>query len=95
MDRGAWQAIVHGVARVGHNLATKPTNQFLNHHHDKGEAGGRGSPTSTSQPWGKAIGDSFLVDQKDKKSRTFKGGGWALPGPHVSFLKLGDLPDHA
>ena len=24
MDRGAWQAIVHGVARVGHNLATKP-----------------------------------------------------------------------
>ena len=24
MDRGAWQAIVHGVARVGHDLATKP-----------------------------------------------------------------------
>ena len=24
MDRGAWQAAVHGVARVGHNLATKP-----------------------------------------------------------------------
>ena len=24
MDRGAWQAIVHGVTRVGHNLATKP-----------------------------------------------------------------------
>ena len=24
MDRGAWQAIVHGVARVGHNLAAKP-----------------------------------------------------------------------
>ena len=24
MDRGAWQATVHGVARVGHNLATKP-----------------------------------------------------------------------
>ena len=24
MDRGAWQAPVHGVARVGHNLATKP-----------------------------------------------------------------------
>ena len=22
-DRGAWQATVHGVARVGHNLATK------------------------------------------------------------------------
>jgi len=24
MDRGAWWAIVHGVARVGHNLMTKP-----------------------------------------------------------------------
>ena len=23
MDRGAWQATVHGIARVGHNLATK------------------------------------------------------------------------
>ena len=23
MDRGAWQATVYGVARVGHNLATK------------------------------------------------------------------------
>ena len=24
MDRKAWQAIVHGVARVGHDLVTKP-----------------------------------------------------------------------
>ena len=24
MDRGAWQAIVHGVTRVGHDLLTKP-----------------------------------------------------------------------
>ena len=24
MDRGAWWATVHGVARVGHDLATKP-----------------------------------------------------------------------
>ena len=24
MDRGAWWAVVHGVARVAHNLATKP-----------------------------------------------------------------------
>ena len=31
MDRGAWQATVHGVARVGHDLVTKPprTNKFL------------------------------------------------------------------
>ena len=27
MDRGAWQATVHGVARVGHDLVTKPPNQ--------------------------------------------------------------------
>ena len=24
MDKGAWEATVHGVARVGHDLATKP-----------------------------------------------------------------------
>ena len=24
MERGAWRAIVHGVARVGHDLVTKP-----------------------------------------------------------------------
>ena len=27
IDRGDWQAIVHGVARVGHDLATKPLPQ--------------------------------------------------------------------
>ena len=27
MDRGAWQATVHGVARVRHNLATKETER--------------------------------------------------------------------
>ena len=25
IDRGAWQATVRGISRVGHNLATKPT----------------------------------------------------------------------
>ena len=24
-NRGAWQATVHGITRVGHNLVTKPT----------------------------------------------------------------------
>ena len=24
MDRGVWQATVHGIPRVGHNLVTKP-----------------------------------------------------------------------
>ena len=36
MDRGAWQATVHGVTRVGHDLVTKPPPQkkkIINHHH--------------------------------------------------------------
>ena len=28
MDRGDWQVTVHGVAGVGHNLATKPQPPF-------------------------------------------------------------------
>ena len=28
MDRGAWQATVHGVARVGHDLVTKLPPKF-------------------------------------------------------------------
>ena len=28
MDRGAWQATVHGVTRVGHDLATEPLLSF-------------------------------------------------------------------
>ena len=29
MDRGAWRATTHGVARVGHDLATKPPPKTL------------------------------------------------------------------
>ena len=29
MDRGAWRATVHGITRVGHDLATKPQSVFL------------------------------------------------------------------
>ena len=29
MDRGVWQATVHGTIRVGHNLATKPPPEGL------------------------------------------------------------------
>ena len=28
MDRGAWQATVHGVARVGYDLVTKPPHIY-------------------------------------------------------------------
>ena len=30
MDRGAWQATVHGVARVGYDLVTKPPKEERN-----------------------------------------------------------------
>ena len=33
MERVAWQATVHGLARIGHDFVTKapqPANQFLN-----------------------------------------------------------------
>ena len=29
MDGGAWQATVHGVTRVGHDLATKPSPSIM------------------------------------------------------------------
>ena len=29
VDRGAWWATVHGVARVGHDLVTKAIDEFL------------------------------------------------------------------
>ena len=29
MDRGAWWATVHGVARVGHDLGTKPPPNLI------------------------------------------------------------------
>ena len=29
MDRGVWQAAVHEVARVGHDLVTKPPPQVI------------------------------------------------------------------
>ena len=28
MDRGAWQGMIHGVTRVGHNLVTKPPKVY-------------------------------------------------------------------
>ena len=33
MDRGAWQATVRGVARVGHNLVSKPLSLVCTKQH--------------------------------------------------------------
>ena len=36
VDRGAWQTIVHGVARAGHDLATKaPPWKWYNGHRNR------------------------------------------------------------
>ena len=32
MDRGAWQATVHRIGRVGHDLATKPPPTRIFYH---------------------------------------------------------------
>ena len=40
MDRGDWQATAHGVARVGHDLVTKPPPEdqtFLQRRHTNGQ----------------------------------------------------------
>ena len=34
MDSGDWQAILHGVTRVGHNLATKQQQQIMIYIHN-------------------------------------------------------------
>ena len=39
MDRGAWQAMVHGVTRVGHDLVTKPSPPPLLITAEGGDAG--------------------------------------------------------
>ena len=35
MDRGAWRATVHGVARVRHDLATKPPHKNIHANYKK------------------------------------------------------------
>ena len=40
MDRGAWQATVHGMARVRHNLATKPTPTYVEKRRKRRRRGG-------------------------------------------------------
>ena len=35
LDRGAWPATVHGVARVGHDLATRPPVELVHQNSEK------------------------------------------------------------
>ena len=47
MDRRAWQATVHGVTRVGHDLATKPPPHRA---HLASEPTQKGIPSDNLQP---------------------------------------------
>ena len=75
MDRGAWQAAVHGVARVGHDWVTslslftfmhwrrkwQPTPVFL-----PGESQGRGSVVGC-RLWGRTESDTTEVTQQQQQ----------------------------
>ena len=49
MDRGAWQATVHGVARVEHDLVTKPPPASLVAQLVK-------NPPAMRETWAKSLG---------------------------------------
>ena len=61
MDRGAWQDTVHGVARVGHNLVTKPKPCVINNR--KRVLGVKHEMIRWS---GKSSGDGAIERKKDK-----------------------------
>ena len=61
MDRGAWQTTVHGVARVGHDLATKPSPPYK----VPGIVKFIESTSVDARGWGKGLGVENWV-----------GGGW-------------------
>ena len=48
-DRGAWPATVHGVTRIGHDLATKPPPRIYTCMHRNGE--GYWPVSHTEEPW--------------------------------------------
>ena len=51
MNRGAWQATVQGVARVRHDLATKPPPPLSSHLQDYFKHK-KGPPLHTGEGWG-------------------------------------------
>ena len=71
MDRGAWQATVHGVTRVGHDLATKPPppyNSILLH------SGLIPHPGETHSHFGGRQGSSVGAQEPSQKP-------WSLQDP--------------
>ena len=68
MDRGAWRAAVHGVGRVGHDLATKslppPSNYKINHRTScDGGPVVENLPANAGDPWSKCLGEGFHMPQ--------------------------------
>ena len=70
MDREAWQATVHGVARVGHDLATKPELRRLP---GGGDAQGRSLTVEEVMRWEGWTVDQWLFNAKLKRFREGNG----------------------
>ena len=51
MDRGTWRATVHGVARVGYDLATKPPPKAPTFHGDEWMGGELLFQSYSKQMW--------------------------------------------
>ena len=73
MDRGAWQATVYGVARVGHDLATKHTSQ-------RGEASGGSDSKESDAMWETWVQSLGLEDPLEKRMATHSSIlAWRIP----------------
>ena len=86
MDRGVWQAPVHGVIRVRHNLVTKPPPPALRtqrfHYQGSGSTAG----------WGTKIPQASTARKKKKK--TTHGTIPKYQHQHNRSLKEADTNPH-
>ena len=67
-DRGAWRATVHGVARVGHDLAPKPPPLLLLGGKTETEAGRAESGSTIAGPKGEYFPLSCPLSPEDTKA---------------------------
>ena len=82
MDRGAWWATVHGVARVGHDLATKPP------HAKKGSSSSKPGPCSLMpSPMQSLLGtDALLLNCRSRQKIGTSCWVWLREGKGNSYL---------
>ena len=79
MDRGAWRSTVYGLARVGHDLGTKPPRSTLGNGSDRRKTGsGWVRIDSRRDGCGQQPGRGSLntVSREDRSCRyKYRGGG--------------------